>query len=146
MSHKESKTFYLSTCGGQSSSSANPLTVAVAKPSGTDDARPLDESKAEEKAAEKPNNSKAHAEKMKKKAVKKKVDLHHMGVIEDGLKMQKLAREARSAHGAKKKELRARVMSLEQDIKGAFAKIDDFGKRAETKFSREEAKVKTGKH
>jgi hypothetical protein len=37
-------------------------------------------------------------------------------------------------------------MSLEQDIKGAFAKIDDFGKRAETKFSREEAKVKTGKH
>ena len=46
----------------------------------------------------------------------------------------------------RRKELRARVMSLEQDIKGGFAKIDDFGKRAETKFSREEAKVKTGKH
>jgi len=89
---------------------------------------------------------KAAPTKVAPKAVKKKVDLHHMGVIEDGLKMQKLAREARSAHGAKKKELRARVMSLEQDIKGAFAKIDDFGKRAETKFSREEAKEKTGSH
>ncbi|EKX42389.1 hypothetical protein GUITHDRAFT_153603 [Guillardia theta CCMP2712] len=70
----------------------------------------------------------------------KKEDLKHPGLIADTQKIKELVHEFKHAHGAKKKEIKARVMSLQQSITSDFAKVTAFGHNAQTEFAREEAK------
>jgi len=72
----------------------------------------------------------------------KKLNLEHPGVVADSRKIKKLVHEFHHAHGAEKKQLKARVMQLQQQIVSDFKQVTDFGVRASTKFAREEAKEK----
>jgi hypothetical protein len=77
-----------------------------------------------------------------KEAHKAHKSLKHPGVIADAKEIQQDVHELHHAHGKKKKELKARVMQLRQDIVSDYNKVTAFGHRAQTKFQREEAKEK----
>jgi len=76
-------------------------------------------------------------------------NLQHQGLLADAHKMQKLVNEFKNAKGPEKKQLKARVMELQQDITSDTKAVDHYAHRARTAFAREtqsaEAKHKGGK-
>jgi len=67
-------------------------------------------------------------------------NLQHQGLLADAHKMQQLVNEFKDAKGPAKKQLKARVMQLQQDITSDTKAVDHYAHRARTAFTRAEAK------
>jgi len=73
--------------------------------------------------------------------------LMHPGVLSSAERMQKLMREFRDAKGGKRKALlKGKVLALQKQIEGDFAKVTSYGKAAETALKKAEAKEKKADH
>lgn len=73
--------------------------------------------------------------------------LMHAGVLSSAERMQKLMKEFKDAKGGKRKALlKSKVLALQKQIEGDFAKVTSYGKAAETALKRAEAKEKKADH
>lgn len=73
--------------------------------------------------------------------------LMHPGVLSSAERMQKLMREFKDAKGGKRKALlKSKVLALQKQIEGDFAKVSSYGKAAETALKRAEAKERKANH
>lgn len=70
-----------------------------------------------------------------------------MGVIGNAERMKRLFQEFKEAKGGKRKALlKSKVLALQKQIEGDFAKVTSFGKAAETALKKAEAKEKKAEH
>ena len=103
--------------------------------------------KAPKKALHHEDDDKSKSEaKVAKKVEKPTVhSLQHQGLMQTTKALKETVHEFKTAHGAEKKKLKARVMELQQQITDDTKAVTHFGARAKTAFKRAEAKEKAQK-